>query len=48
MSDKPKNLICEMVFGSHLYGTATEKSDRDFKGIFLPTAEEILFEEKRS
>jgi len=42
MSDKPKNLICEMVFGSHLYGTATEKSDRDFKGIFLPTAEEIL------
>ena len=42
MHDKPKNLICEIVFGSHLYGTATEKSDRDFKGIFLPTAEEIL------
>jgi len=42
MHVKPKNLIVEMVFGSHLYGTATESSDRDFKGIFLPTAEEIL------
>lgn len=42
MHKKPKNLIVEMVFGSHLYGTATESSDRDFKGIFLPTAEEIL------
>jgi hypothetical protein len=42
MHQKPKNLIVEMVFGSHLYGTATESSDRDFKGIFLPTAEEIL------
>jgi len=24
-------------FGSHLYGTATENSDEDFRGIFLPS-----------
>lgn len=31
-----------MKFGSHLYGTANENSDLDFKGIFLPTKEQIL------
>lgn len=39
---KPHNLICEIKVGSHLYGTATETSDVDFKGIFLPSVEEIL------
>lgn len=39
---KPEQMICQIKFGSHLYGTATEKSDIDFKGIFLPTAKEIL------
>lgn len=39
---KPPKMICEIRFGSHLYGTATETSDEDFKGLFLPTAEEIL------
>ena len=39
---RPENLICEIKFGSHLYGTQTEQSDEDFKGIFLPTKEEIL------
>ncbi len=34
--------IVKMKFGSHLYGTATEKSDLDFKGIFLPSNREIL------
>lgn len=37
-----RKVIFLTVFGSHLYGTSTEKSDVDFKGIFLPTAEEIL------
>ena len=36
------DLIVKMIFGSHLYGTATERSDRDYKGIFLPSREEIL------
>ena len=35
-------MICEIKFGSHLYGTSTPTSDEDFKGLFLPTAEEIL------
>lgn len=39
---KPQNLICEIRFGSHLYGTATESSDEDYVGIFMPTLEEIL------
>jgi predicted nucleotidyltransferase len=31
-----------MKFGAHLYGTATPESDVDYKGIFLPTKEELL------
>lgn len=30
-------LIVEMEFGSYLYGTNTEFSDRDYKGIYLPS-----------
>lgn len=33
--------VVEMVFGSHLYGTSTPNSDRDFKGIFLPDKRDI-------
>ena len=36
------NKIVEVKFGSHLYGCATESSDLDLKGIYLPTAKEIL------
>lgn len=36
------NIIVRMKFGSHLYGTANKKSDLDFKGIFLPTKEQIF------
>jgi predicted nucleotidyltransferase len=28
--------IVKMNFGSHLYGTNTENSDRDYKGVYLP------------
>jgi hypothetical protein len=31
-----------MVFGSHLYGTDTPQSDHDFKGIYMPSREDIL------
>lgn len=34
--------IVKMIFGSHLYGTATPESDKDFKGIFMPTKEQIF------
>lgn len=29
-------------YGSHLYGTATESSDHDFKGVFIPSLEDTL------
>jgi hypothetical protein len=39
------DIIVKMKFGSHLYGTATENSDIDYKGVFLPSKEEILLGE---
>lgn len=33
----PHELLYVCRSGSHLFGTATEKSDTDFKGIFLPS-----------
>lgn len=35
------NLIVKMTFGSHLYGTSTPDSDRDYKGIYLPTKKQL-------
>lgn len=37
-----RQVVVEMIFGSHLYGTNTPESDRDYKGIILPTREEVL------
>ena len=36
------NLIVKMKFGAHLYGTATSDSDIDYKGVFMPTKDEVL------
>lgn len=36
------NLIVKIKFGAHLYGTATSNSDVDYKGIFMPTKDEVL------
>jgi len=36
------NIIVKMKFGSHLYGTDSEDSDLDYKGVFLPSKGEIL------
>lgn len=36
------NKIVEIKFGSHLYGTDTPNSDLDIKGIYLPTARQIV------
>lgn len=35
-------VIFKTVFGSHLYGTATEKSDKDFKAIFISDLQDII------
>jgi hypothetical protein len=41
--------IVKMNFGSHLYGTNTETSDKDFKGVYLPSLNDcILGNVKRS
>jgi len=36
------NIIVEMIFGSHLYGTTTETSDKDFKGIYMPSRYDLF------
>jgi len=36
------DILCEILTGSHLYGTTTEDSDKDIKGVFMPTTEQIL------
>ncbi len=40
--DPPINIIFKTKFGSHLYGTQNEKSDTDYKGVFLPTINDLL------
>lgn len=37
--------VVETVFGSHLYGMETENSDTDYKGIVLPTKEQVLLQQ---
>ena len=34
--------IVKILFGSHLYGTSNENSDKDYKGIFMPSKKDIL------
>ena len=34
-------MIVKIIFGSQLYGTATAQSDKDFKGVGLPTWHQI-------
>ena len=41
METQTPNTILYMIFGSHLYGTNTPLSDKDYKGIFIPTEHEI-------
>lgn len=37
-----KKLLVKMVFGSHLYGLNTPRSDQDFKGVVIPSSSELL------
>lgn len=37
-------IILKSVFGAHLYGTETKDSDMDFKGIYLPKAEDLFLQ----
>lgn len=38
------NKICKVVYGSHLYGSFTKDSDKDFLGIYLPTLEDLYLQ----
>lgn len=38
------DLIVEMRYGAHLYGTDTPGSDLDLKGVYLPEARDILLQ----
>lgn len=35
-------VIVKTIAGSHLFGTNTEKSDHDYKGIYLPSIEDCI------
>jgi predicted nucleotidyltransferase len=37
-------LLVEMRYGSHLYGTDTPQSDIDLKSVYLPEARDILLQ----
>lgn len=39
---KPIKTIIKMEFGSHLYGTNTPASDKDFKGVYVPEMRDVL------
>ena len=38
------DIIVEIRFGSHLYGTSTPQSDLDYKAVYLPSARDILLQ----
>lgn len=37
-------IVVRVEFGSHLYGTNTASSDRDYKSVYLPSASDILLQ----
>ncbi len=36
--------IVQMIFGSRMYGTHTDKSDQDMKGVFIPAPNQLLLQ----
>ena len=44
MTVRSRYIIVKMLFGSHLYGTNTEQSDHDYKGVFIPEWEDIVLQ----
>lgn len=35
-------VICKVLAGSHLFGTNTPESDKDYKGVYLPSLEAVI------
>lgn len=42
------NIIVKMPYGSSLYGTRTPTSDKDFKGVYIPSKESLYFQTVRN
>lgn len=42
LREEDMEVLVKAVAGSHLFGTNTPTSDKDFKGVYLPSKEEIL------
>ena len=40
-------LIYLSQYGSHLYGLNTENSDLDFRGVYVPTLEDIILKKDK-
>lgn len=41
MTDHGAAVVVKMIFGSHLYGISTDRSDSDFRGVFLPSKAQL-------
>jgi len=41
---KMDNVIVKMPYGSSLYGTRTPTSDKDFKGVYIPSKKDLYFQ----
>lgn len=42
MTHSEVDIISKTIYGSRLYGTNLPESDHDYKGVFIPTAREIV------
>lgn len=40
----PNQQLIRMMFGSHVYGTNLPTSDQDFKGVFIPDAQDLVMQ----
>jgi predicted nucleotidyltransferase len=40
----PNQQLVKMQFGSHVYGTNLPSSDRDYKGVFIPDAQDLVMQ----
>lgn len=45
METSKHNIVVQMLFGSHLYGTNSPTSDHDYKGVFIPDYEQCLLQQ---
>ena len=42
-----EKLIYLSQYGSHLYGLNTENSDLDFRGVYIPTLDDIILKKDK-